>query len=308
MEQLAPRECSPMDCGGPQQPLEGGSGMLAALREDCRGDCGKRLRLLLIGAGIMLAVRYGPSSWPSTPPLLEPQGRWVASGLPFGMRPSPPPTPPIPPPPRVPPATPPPSPLSPPPPPSPPIPPPCWPPPPLPTPPPSHPPPPSIADKINERFRNFRASSELSWEHFPAVIVHGMDHTEDPDEPYRVCSPHSPDCGFLSDRMSASIIWKDKGTATFGGGGFVLNPSYTRILCIYGGDGGTRGKLCKPPGTTPACIPGCKTSEIDHWCDPAKADSSWCDGKAWPPSQLKRMLLLDQGTSKPSSQALVILC
>lgn len=108
------------------------------------------------------------------------------------------------------------------------------------------------------------------------------------------CLPESPDCGFLSDRMSASIIWKGKGAATFGGGGFLLHPNHTRILCIYGGDGGTRGKLCKPPGISSACIPGCKASSSDQWCYAAQARSSWCDGKAWRPDMLGQMLALDE--------------
>lgn len=123
-----------------------------------------------------------------------------------------------------------------------------------------------------------------------------MDHTEDPNFPYMVCSPESPDCGFLSDRMSASVIWKGKGAATFGGGGVVLNPNFTRILCIYGGDGGTRGKLCKPPGVTPSCIPGCKASAYDEWCEASQAGSSWCDGKAWRPEEIGHMLSLDEGS------------
>ena len=165
-----------------------------------------------------------------------------------------------------------------------------------PNPPPNLPPPPTIADKINYRFRNYQPGEGTAWESFPAVIVHGIDHTEDPTYPYMVCSPESPDCGFLSDRMSASVIWKGKGAAAFGGGGFLLNPNHTRILCIYGGDGGTRGKLCRPPGVSDDCIPGCKASPFDQWCDGAQAGSSWCDGKAWRPNDLGQMLALDEGS------------
>jgi hypothetical protein len=128
------------------------------------------------------------------------------------------------------------------------------------------------------------------------VIVHGIDYTEDPDRPWAACSPESSDCGFLSDRMSASVIWKVKGTAAFGGGGgVILNPKYSRVLCIYGGDGGTRGKTCSPPGATEQCVPGCVATAHDAWCDGEGARSSWCDGRPWRPSQLGRFLKLDGG-------------
>ena len=152
----------------------------------------------------------------------------------------------------------------------------------------------SVVDRINSRYNNFVPGSSRLED--IGVIVHGIDFTEDPKRPWAVCSPDSSDCGFLSDRMSASVIWKVKGTAAFGGGGgVVLNPKHSRVLCIYGGDGGTRGKTCNPPGATDSCIPGCVASSRDEWCDGHGARNSWCDGKPWRPSQLGTFLQLDGG-------------
>ena len=162
----------------------------------------------------------------------------------------------------------------------------------------------SVVDRINARYRNV----DLSWAagmpitDLGGVLVHGVDSQEDPERPWAVCSPKSPSCGFLSDRMSTSLIFRGKGTTSFGGGGgVILNPLATRILCAYGGDGGTRGKLCHPPGLSETCIPGCISPDSDPhsagWCKPSEAlGSSWCDGHPWKPSDLGQFLKLDQAS------------
>ena len=153
-----------------------------------------------------------------------------------------------------------------------------------------------MVDRINRRYNAFvEGSSRLE---DAGVLVHGIDFTEDPDRPWAVCPTSSSDCGFLSDRMSASLIWKVKGTAAFsGGGGVILNPNATRLLCIYGGDGGTRGKTCSPPGASDRCLPGCVASYRDAWCDASGARSSWCDGHPWRPSELGTFVALDGGSA-----------
>jgi hypothetical protein len=158
-------------------------------------------------------------------------------------------------------------------------------------PPPSWPPPLTAIDRINKRFREYVPGSNRMDE--MGVIIHGIDSTEDKDRPWAACSQKSSDCGFLSDRMSASIIFAGKGTSTFGGGGVILNPNATRIFCFYGGDGGTRGKTCQPPGESATCIPGCAQTPADRWCDAAHASSSWCDGLPWRREDLGRALMLD---------------
>ena len=154
----------------------------------------------------------------------------------------------------------------------------------------------SVVDRINMRYNNFVPGSSRLED--IGVIVHGLDATEDKVRPWAACPPTQSDCGFLSDRMSASIIWKVKGPATFGGGGgVILSPNATRVLCAYGGDGGTRGKTCTPPGLTDTCTPGCASSLYDTWCDGRSAQSAWCDGHPWAPSALGRFLELDGGSS-----------
>ena len=109
-------------------------------------------------------------------------------------------------------------------------------------------------------------------------MVHALDATESEDRPWIAGSVRAD---ILSDRMSVSLIFQAKGTNAFGGGGVVLNPEHTRVFCFYGGDGGTRGKLCRPPGETPTCIPGCQQSAGERWCDASRATNAWCDGRPW---------------------------
>lgn len=138
--------------------------------------------------------------------------------------------------------------------------------------------------------------------------MHGIDHTEDEDKPWRACPPYSGNCGFLSDRMSTSIVSRMKTVSFAMGVGVVLNPLHTNILCGYGGDGGTRGVTCNPPGITEQCIPGCLHSPWrGEWCDPSKdldekdytnplkdvGATAWCDGKPWRPSDFGDLLARD---------------
>jgi len=148
-------------------------------------------------------------------------------------------------------------------------------------------------DRINERFRSAKPGSSLL--HEIGVMIHGIDGQEDDDYPWRVCPKSSMGCGFLSDRMSISVIYKGK-TATFsGGGGVILSPDATRVLCAYGGDGGTRGKLCHPPGLTAQCVPGCMMGQgsYEAWCEPGPNDY-WCDGHPWRPEELGTFLQRDR--------------
>lgn len=213
------------------------------------------------------------------PPTILPMPAW---------QPPPSPQPPPPPPPF--PIKPPPHPLSPPPPP------PVTPP---PKTPPAMPPPIPVVDLINARYRNAITGSSALED--VGVILHSMDNQEDPEKPWAVCPKTSLHCGFLSDRMSASITYRGK-TNSFGGGtGFVLSPYATRVLCAYGGDGGTRGKLCSPPGLSDSCVPGCAPKNApDTWCDPSvhsNANDGWCDGRPWRSSDLGKFMERDRASS-----------
>ena len=132
------------------------------------------------------------------------------------------------------------------------------------------------------------------------VIIHSTDQTEDPERPWAVCSASSLACGFFSDRISASVVYKGKTSAYSGGGGVVVRPQYARLLCGYGGDGGTRGKTCTPPGVSPSCTPGCVTGSDQGWgtwCDPASTANprdGWCDGHPWRPSDMGELLSRDR--------------
>ena len=141
--------------------------------------------------------------------------------------PSPPPPSPSPPPPSHPPLPSRPPPL-PPPPPSPPLP---------NSPPPSPParppisPPLSAVERINRRYNSWVSGSSNIAD--MGVLVHALDSTEDENRPWRAGSPRAD---IMRDRMSVSLINRKKGTTSFGGGGVVLNPEHTRVLCFYGGE------------------------------------------------------------------------
>ena len=155
-----------------------------------------------------------------------------------------------------------------------------------------------VLNRINARFRDAVPTSDLKR---VGVIIHGKDAMEDPDRPWMACPKSSLACGFISDRMSSSLVYKGKTAAFSGGFGIILMPEATRLLCAYGGDGGTRGKTCSPPGMTSHCIPGCVTSGgAGEWCEPSKTNSPrdfWCDGRPWRPRDLGNFISRDKGSN-----------
>ena len=84
----------------------------------------------------------------------------------------------------------------------------------------------------------------------------------------------------------------------------ILNPAATRLLCGYGGDGGTRPKACATPRPD-GCVPGCGIliGEGDDaylssvFCDGNSPDRAWCDGLPWRPKDIGKMLLRDRTSS-----------
>lgn len=207
--------------------------------------------------------------------------------------PSPPPEPPCPPPPLAPPPNPPmpnPPPSPPPPPPPSPFPSPPPPPSPLPAPPPSpsprpppSPPPPTVM-QLNQRYLHGRPSNHLLE---AGVLVHMFDQTESKAEPWRGCPDHvgtdadGGECTLFGNRLSTSMIWSGH-SGVYGGyrpGGIVLSPypEWTRVLCIYGSDGGTRHG---------GDFDGCGT----EFCNKDDARDGWCDGLPHKPDKLAQVL------------------
>ena len=159
----------------------------------------------------------------------------------------------------------------------------------------------TVVTGVNERFNTLTPTAEDGAHLANAgVIIHQFDAMENPSEPWR------PADGFLEDRMSGSVLFagmhRDAGAAMQRGigniklfadvGGFILRPQFTTIFCAFGGDGGTRGKVCHPPGLSPTCVPGCQTRLRDQWCDPYSdvARDGWCNGYPWRPEDLGTML------------------
>ena len=174
---------------------------------------------------------------------------------------------------------------------------------------------------INARFNAAKPGSGRLDE--IGVIIHGVDRTEDPTRTWAPCPPGSEQCGFLSDRVSTFVVHRDK-TAAFSleDGGIVLNPEHAVVLCGYGGDGGTRGRTCSPPGANANCVPGCWCSwpsddcwigagDYSDWCDPWSnfaahgGVDAWCGGKAWKASDLGELLRRDRAMPERVNEIVV---
>merc|ERR1711988_319490 len=88
-------------------------------------------------------------------------------------------------------------------------------------------------------------------------------------------------CHFVKDRLAAQAIFKRMPESNKGAiplwsqklGGVVFRGSSNRIFCAFPGDGGTRARVCDPPGESPTCSPGC-TDEWHTWCTMEKVKNT----------------------------------
>ena len=118
------------------------------------------------------------------------------------------------------------------------------------------------------------------------VLIHVWDSTESFAQRWRGCPPgeggpdDGQDCVNFGDRLSASMIFKGHAALFGGGGGVIFRPEYTKILCSYGGDGGSRHG-----GTNH----GCGAPEFMCKSERGLTDG-WCDGAPHKPEDLANML------------------
>ena len=84
----------------------------------------------------------------------------------------------------------------------------------------------------------------------------------------------------FGDRFSASIITGAKSPYFGGGGGIIFRPAFNRLLCAYGGDGGTKSGVGKDGVDGHGCGGGFCT----------RPDDGWCDGAPHRPRDLQNML------------------
>lgn len=68
------------------------------------------------------------------------------------------------------------------------------------------------------------------------------------------------------------------------------------LLCAR--SGGTRARVCDPPGRSDECVPGC-TDSYHTWCDGFSKTDVWCDGDPWKPNMLQQMLEGYKGRGAP---------
>ena len=134
---------------------------------------------------------------------------------------------------------------------------------------------------LNARFNNAFPSSNLVE---AGITLHMWDGTESEAGKWHGCPHHKGSifkeghgCIAFGDRFSASIVSRRKSPIFGGGGGVIFRPEFNRLLCAYGGDGGT-----KAGGSN-----GCGHA----FCDPAVgAHDGWCNGAPHRPQDLKNML------------------
>lgn len=142
------------------------------------------------------------------------------------------------------------------------------------------------------------------------MLLHSIDGFEDPDKPWQAATYGSNMNAGLGDRISCSLVWKgqkesfmDNDSGLYDGqGSYIINPDHARVLCVYGGDGSTRGKTCNPPGASRQCIPACiphyngrnSVNSYDGWCDAGGSTDHWCEGRPYRPDDLGKMLARDK--------------
>ena len=66
----------------------------------------------------------------------------------------------------------------------------------------------------------------------------------------------------------------------------VLSPTKFETVA---GSGGTRARVCDPPGESDKCTPGC-TDVYHTWCDGISKADVWYYGDPWKPEMLQIML------------------
>ena len=171
-----------------------------------------------------------------------------------------------------------------------------------------------VVRRINTRFKRFKPGSSKLDE--IGVILHGIDGFEDKRRPWRSADPSGGE-GFLSDRISASIIYAGKGLSFSTNskmgtylkkGSYIFDPFVAKALCAYGGDGATRGKTCNPPGISSSCIPACmpnfnsathnSKNQWDRWCVPHGSADYFCDAHPWRLRDIGKMLDRDRAATQ----------
>lgn len=199
---------------------------------------------------------------------------------------------------------------------------------PVPPPPSPQAPPPGgqVIERLNFNFRDGKPSNDIS---AIGVIMHQFDESEDPDMPWKRCPDfchgfgQKCGCAFIKDRLAAQAIMAqmprtDKGSIPLWSskmGGVIFKGSLNRLFCGFPGEcvsallraracawnlldqlhacharsGGSRARVCNPPGRSDDCVPGCTDSYHD-WCDGHSKMDVWCDGDPWKPEMLSAML------------------
>lgn len=98
------------------------------------------------------------------------------------------------------------------------------------------------------------------------------------------------------------MVFKDHSNLFGANGGVIFRPEYTRVLCSYAGDGGTRHGVSEGVTSDKGCpLPMCHTQVAEAW----DVQGGWCSGQAIDPSNLKDMLSWYAANGKGYNEVIV---
>ena len=126
-----------------------------------------------------------------------------------------------------------------------------------------------VVEQVNARFRWGAPSNDPNE---AGLIVHQFDGQEAHPKRWLPCPSTKTWCAKFRDRFAASLINAQLPYVFNDAGGLIFRmfpSSANRIFCSFGGDGGTMTNMCRPPGETATCLPGCWRDK-PNWCTPTK--------------------------------------
>lgn len=144
-----------------------------------------------------------------------------------------------------------------------------------------------MVDALNARFREGAHDPTNAGLEKAGVLIHHFDSQGNAEKPWlpcpEMCYGQPCWCSNIRDRLSATILNARLPKAVSGkipnysdvnvnaAAGFILNPSFTTLLCAFPHDGGTAMRTCDPPGVSADCLPGCFGFDREGggraWCD-----------------------------------------
>ena len=137
------------------------------------------------------------------------------------------------------------------------------------------------------------------------------DGTESRSQKWRGCARGTGnlerdgnDCMTFGDRLSSSLVNQAQSFLFGAGGGVIFRPQYTKILCSYAGDGGSRHGGNDGNCGERGCDRGCGNPANMCTRERGQVDG-WCDGAAHRPEDLDNMMRWWQINGKGYNEVIV---